>query len=124
MLGGLKTRDSLTPPRRDLLTPPRATLTPPRSVEDNENKTITLETGLTSQYLEKLSTEWRTMTRTLVLTVNSQLQVGRREISDIVGLRNCFSDIRLEYWDINELSPLSTPAVSRSPSPFDFQDFR
>ena len=33
-------------------------------------------------------------------------------------------DIRLEYWDINELSPLSTPAVSRSPSPFDFQDFR
>ena len=30
VLGGLKTRDSLTPPRRDLLTPPRATLTPPR----------------------------------------------------------------------------------------------
>ena len=28
VLGGLKTRDSLTPPRRDLLTPPRAT--PPR----------------------------------------------------------------------------------------------
>ena len=34
VLGGLKTRDSLTPPRRDLLTPPRATLTPPRSVQD------------------------------------------------------------------------------------------
>ena len=31
-------------------------------------------------------------------------------------------DIRLEYWDINELSPLSTPAVSRSPSPFDLRD--
>merc|ERR1719471_2006684 len=30
-------------------------------------------------------------------------------------------DIRLEYWDINELSPLSTPAVSRSPSPFDLR---
>ena len=33
-------------------------------------------------------------------------------------------DIRLEYWDINELSPLSTPAVSRSPSPFDLHDLR
>ena len=31
-------------------------------------------------------------------------------------------DIRLEYWDITELSPLSTPAVSRSPSPFDLRD--
>ena len=30
VLGGLKTRDSLTPPRRDLLTPPRSSFTPPR----------------------------------------------------------------------------------------------
>jgi len=28
-------------------------------------------------------------------------------------------DIRLEFWDIAELSPLSTPAASRSPSPYD-----
>merc|ERR1711892_390919 len=30
-------------------------------------------------------------------------------------------DIKLEFWDISELSPLSTPATSttRSPSPFD-----
>lgn len=34
-------------------------------------------------------------------------------------------DIKLEFWDIDELSPLSTPACSpphsRSPSPFDFR---
>lgn len=28
-------------------------------------------------------------------------------------------DIRLEFWDIAELSPLSTPGVSRSPSPYE-----
>ena len=36
VLGGLKTRDSLTPPRRDLLTPPRAT--PPRWVDISHYK--------------------------------------------------------------------------------------
>ena len=30
VLGNLKTRDSLTPPRRDFLTPPRNSFTPPR----------------------------------------------------------------------------------------------
>ena len=30
VLGNLKSRDSLTPPRRDFLTPPRNSFTPPR----------------------------------------------------------------------------------------------
>ena len=38
------------------------------------------------------------------------------------GSKQSTPDIRLEYWDIAELSPLSTPAVSRSPSPFDLRD--
>jgi len=85
VLGGLKTRDSLTPPRRDLLTPPRATLTPPR----------------------------KTLHR-----------MENNDENSCPNSKQSTPDIRLEYWDINELSPLSTPAVSRSPSPFDFQDFR
>merc|ERR1719342_2034120 len=33
-------------------------------------------------------------------------------------------DIKLEFWDIDELSPLSTPAVSRSPSPYELHDLQ
>lgn len=86
VLGGLKTRDSLTPPRRDLLTPPRSSFTPPRK------------------------------------TLNRMGDNSNGDENSCPGSKQSTPDIRLEYWDINELSPLSTPAVSRSPSPFDLRD--
>ena len=131
VLGGLK-RDSLTPPRRDLLTPPRAT--PPRldlvdktlqspGQRYNNNRSRSRNSILTVECLEKLYTGWTITTRTPVPTANSLLQVSEMCWEELIS-DDCSSDIRLEYWDINELSPLSTPAVSRSPSPFDLQEFR
>merc|ERR1719318_1057414 len=39
--------------------------------------------------------------------------------ADDQGSKQSTPDIRLEFYDIDELSPLSTPAVSRSPSPYE-----
>ena len=52
--------------------------------------------------------------------VRKVLDVNEKE-DEIMSSKQSTPDIRLEYWDIEELSPLSTPAGSppRSPSPFD-----
>jgi len=45
------------------------------------------------------------------------------QAEDEGGSKQSTPDIRLEFWDIEELSPLSTPACSppRSPSPYDLR---
>ena len=55
-------------------------------------------------------------------TLNRMGDNSNRDENSCPSSKQSTPDIRLEYWDINELSPLSTPAVSRSPSPFDLRD--
>jgi len=93
LLGNLKTRDSLTPPRRDLLTPPRTSSTPSRKSQNRMGDCVASDQDVSNE-------------------------------NSCPNSKQSTPDIRLEFWDINELSPLSTPAVSRSPSPFDLHDLQ
>lgn len=74
------------------------------------------------QLKTKPTSIFRKMSETL-LPKKKGIETTAKIITQQTREKSCTPDIKFEFWDIDELSPLSTPASSpipRSPSPFDF----